>query len=74
MTPLDKAPWEASSEPPGSLAWKMGEGEVFLDRWLAAVLAMSHEQRANMLDAKNAPPRWRALVSRMVSEYGSETA
>ena len=72
MTPSDKsAPWQLSPAPPGSLQWKMGSGEDFLEKWLNAYLKMSKAERADLLDRTNAPDEWRLMLTRFIKDFGT---
>jgi hypothetical protein len=64
------APWELSANPPGSLQWKMGPGEDYLDKWLTAYLKLSAVEREELLVRTNAPKTWRRMLSRFVKAFG----
>lgn len=63
---LLRAPWELSPEPPGSLQWKMGAGDDYLEKWLRRFLALSDREQLKLLSDVNVPPEWREMLTRFL--------
>jgi hypothetical protein len=61
---LGRPPWRwAPDHPIGSLFWKMGAGEDYLDVWSELFLCLSLEERREYLDRYETPTDWRELIS-----------
>lgn len=61
-----EAPWEAFTELPGSLRWRMGPGEDLMHLWRTFWRALSPAAREAYLARHEPPPAWRDWLGKYV--------
>lgn len=63
------APWQRFPEHPlGSLFWKMGGGEDWLDEWFEWFQTLSPLERREYLQLTHCPEAWQEAVEEMVQD------
>lgn len=66
-------PWKGDhGYPLGSLFWKMGAGEEYLNKWMDWFLALPPDARMKYLDEHEAPPDWRRMIGHVTGEIEFE--
>jgi ribA/ribD-fused uncharacterized protein len=59
---LPQAPWDAYSEGPSSMRWRMGPGEDFMGSWQEYWTELDLADRAFYLADKKPPPEWSGWI------------
>lgn len=72
VSPMDEPydpPWVAfPGQPLGSVFWKMGGGEEYLNQWLEQLLTLSHAEQDTFLAGGQIPEDWRAMLVDIVTK------
>jgi len=59
-----KAPWEAFTEDPASMRWRMGPGEDLMDMWRGYWSSLDADERRAYLSEHAPPEGWRSWLNK----------